>query len=79
MKATYKFLLPALLAGFLLGGCAEKDSAMPAEEAMPETSAPAEAAAEDAAPAEDAAEAASDEPGGYVPTDDERIPGETRP
>jgi outer membrane lipoprotein-sorting protein len=79
MKATYKFLLPALLAGFLLGGCAEKDAAAPAEEAMPEASAPAEeaAATEEAAPA--AEEAASDEPGGYVPTDDERIPGETRP
>ena len=79
MKATYKFLLPALLAGFLLGGCAEKDAAAPAEEAMPETSAPAEEAAapEEAAPA--AEEAASDEPGGYVPTDDERVPGETRP
>ncbi len=79
MKATYKFLLPALLAGFLLGGCAEKDAAAPAEEAMPESSAPAEeaAATEEAAPA--AEEASSDEPGGYVPTDDERVPGETRP
>lgn len=78
MKATYKFLLPALLAGFLLGGCAEKDAAAPGEEVMPETSAPAEeATTEEAAPA--AEEAASDEPGGYVPTDDERIPGETRP
>ena len=37
MKATYKFLLPALLAGFLLGGCAEKDAAAPEEEEMPET------------------------------------------
>lgn len=80
MKATYKFLLPALLAGFLLGGCAEQDASAPAEEAMPEVSAPAEeAATEEAAPAEAAAEATSDEPGGYVPTDDERIPGETRP
>lgn len=79
MKATYKFLLPAFLAVFLLGGCAEKDAAAPAEEAMSEASAPAEeaAATEEASPA--AEEAASDEPGGYVPTDDERIPGETRP
>lgn len=80
MKATYKFLLPALIAGFLLGGCAEKDSAAPAEEMTTEEAAPAEEmATEEAAPAEAAAEASSDEPGGYVPTDDERIPGETRP
>lgn len=79
MKVTYKILVPALLAGLLLGGCAEKDAAAPAEETM-EQEAPAteEMATEAAEPAE--AEApASDEPGGYVPTDEERVPGETRP
>jgi hypothetical protein len=77
MKVTYKLLVPALLAGFLLGGCAEKEAEAPVEEMTTEEAAPAEEmAAEEAAPA--AEEAASDEPGGYVPTDEERIPGETR-
>lgn len=80
MKVTYKFLVPALLAGFMLGGCAEKDVAAPAEEAMEQaTEAAGEMATE--APAAEAsapAEAASSEPGGYVPTDEERVPGETR-
>ncbi len=77
MKATYKLLLAALLAGFFLGGCAEKETAAPAEEAPMAEEAPAaeEAAAEEAPAAE---EASSDEPGGYVPTDEERVPGETR-
>ncbi len=80
MKVTYKFLLPALLAGFLLGGCAEKDASTPADEAMPEASEAMPEASEAMPEASDeAAEPASDEPGGYVPTDDERIPGETRP
>ena len=59
MKVTYKLLVPALLAGFLLAACAEKEAEAPAEEMATE-------------------EAASDEPGGYVPTDDELIAGETR-
>lgn len=77
MKVTYKILVPALLAGFLLGGCAESDTAAPAEEVM-EQEAPAteEMATEQPAEAE---ATASDEPGGYVPTDEELIPGETRP
>jgi hypothetical protein len=77
MKVTYKLLVPALLAGFLLGGCAEKEAAAPAEETM-EQEAPAateEMATESAEPME---APAADEPGGYVPTDEERVPGETR-
>lgn len=80
MKVTYKVLLIALLAGFALGGCAEKDVAAPAEEAMEEVSEAAGDAVEAAGDAVEAVEeAVSNEPGGYVPTDDERIPGETRP
>lgn len=75
MKVTYKLLVPALLAGFLLAACAEKEAEAPVEEMATEEMATEEMATEEAAPAE---EAASDEPGGYVPTDEERIPGETR-
>jgi uncharacterized lipoprotein YbaY len=74
MKVTYKLLVPALLAGFLLAACAEKEAEAPVEEMTTEEAAPAEEMATEEAPVEEA----SDEPGGYVPTDDERIPGETR-
>ncbi|MDG1096245.1 MAG: hypothetical protein P8N23_01285 [Methylophilaceae bacterium] len=70
MKVTYKLLVPALLAGFLLAACAEKEAEAPVEEMTTEEAAPAEEMATE--------EAASDEPGGYVPTDDELIAGETR-
>jgi hypothetical protein len=84
MKVTYKVLLIALLAGFALGGCAEKDVAAPAEEAMEEVTEAAGDAVEAAGDAVEAAgdaveEAVSNEPGGYVPTEEERVPGETRP
>ena len=77
MKVTYKLLVPALLAGFLLAACAEKEAAAPVDEMTTEEAAPAaeEMATEEAPAAE---EASSDEPGGYVPTDEERIPGETK-
>ena len=65
MKVTYKLLVPALLAGFLLAACAEKEAEAPVEEMTTEEAAPA-------------AEEASGEPGGYVPTDEERVPGETK-
>ena len=68
MKVTYKLLVPALLAGFLLASCAEKEAEAPVDEM----------ATESAATEESAEAPASNEPGGYVPTDDERIPGETR-
>jgi uncharacterized lipoprotein YbaY len=70
MKVTYKLLVPALLAGFLLAACAEKEAEAPVEEMAAE-----EMATEEAPAAE---ESSSNEPGGYVPTDDELIPGETR-
>jgi len=69
MKVTYKLLVPALLAGFLLAACAEKEAEAPVDEMTTEEAAPAEAAAE---------EPSSTEPGGYVPAEDEVIPGETR-
>lgn len=79
MKVSYKLLVPALLAGFILTGCGEKDVAAPAEEMAADVSEAAgemtEAAGEMAA---EVTEAASSEPGGYVPTADELIPGETR-
>ncbi|QVL46015.1 MAG: hypothetical protein KFB94_02585 [Methylophilaceae bacterium] len=73
MKVTYKLLVPALLAGFLLAACAEKEAEAPVDEMATE-----EMATESAATEESAEAPASNEPGGYVPTDDERIPGETR-
>lgn len=78
MKVTYKLLVPALLAGFLLAACAEKEAEAPVDEMATEemTTEEAAPAAEEAAPAAD--ESSSGEPGGYVPTDEERIPGETR-
>lgn len=80
MKVTYKLLVPALLAGFLLGACAEKEAAMPEEAAVEEMATEAtEATEEMAAEATEATEeASSNEPGGYVPSADELIPGETR-
>jgi hypothetical protein len=79
MKVTYKVLVPALLAGFLLGGCAEKDTAAPAEETMGQEAPAATEEMSTEASEPVAAEApTADEPGGYVPTDEERIPGETR-
>lgn len=72
MNAAYKLLVPALLAGFLLGACAEKDAAISEEVVTEEvTEAVEEVAVE-------ATEEASTEPGGYVPSADELIPGETR-
>ena len=83
MKVSYKLLVPAFLAGLLLIGCGQPDVATPVEDAMEQASDAAadvtEAAGEMAEDAVDAAaEAVSNEPGGYVPTDDERVPGETR-
>ncbi|MFW5431634.1 MAG: hypothetical protein ACKE5M_00130 [Methylophilaceae bacterium] len=79
MKVSYKLLVPAFLAGFLLVACGQQDTAMPAEEAMEAAGEMAEEAMEATGEmAEEVMEAASDEPGGYVPTEDELIPGETR-
>lgn len=88
MKVSNKLFVPAFLAALLLAGCGQQDVAAPVEDAMEsatEMATDAAEAATDAAAevASDAAEAVeeavSDEPGGYVPTADELIPGETRP
>lgn len=75
MKLNAFLAVPALLGALLLSACGEKaaDVAEPAADAT--TEAMPEAAATDAAPA---AEAAPAEAGGYEPTAEERIPGETR-
>jgi len=84
MKVSYKLLVPAFVAGLLLIGCGQQDVAAPVEEVMEQATDAAVDAAADVTEAagevaEEAAEVVSNEPGGYVPTDDERIPGETRP
>ncbi len=84
MKVSYKLLVPAFLAGFMLIGCGQQDVAAPAEEAMESATEAAaevtEAAGEMVEDAADAVgEAVSNEPGGYEPTEEERIPGVTRP
>lgn len=78
-------MMPAILAAFFLAACGQQsETATPVEDAMDSATEAVEEAAGDAAEAvEEAAEAveeaASNEPGGYVPTEDELIPGETRP
>lgn len=81
-------LLATLLAALFLTACGEKAAEMPATDApaaevAPTTDAAAPAAdAASAAPASEAAPAAVAETatgGGYEPTAEERIPGETRP
>jgi hypothetical protein len=59
--------LAALFALTLITGCGPKEEAASTDEAVP---------MEEAAPTEEAApaEPASSEPGGYEPTDEERVP-----
>jgi len=59
-------LLVLGVSGLLMAGCGQKEEAAPAE-------APAPAAA----PVEEAPAPAAAEPGGYVPTAEERVPGIT--
>ena len=69
MTALLRSLLVLGVTGLLMVGCGQKEEAAPAE------AAPAPAAA--AAPAEAAPAPAVAEPGGYVPTAEERVPGIT--
>lgn len=88
MKVSYKLLVPAFLAGLMLTACGQQDVSAPVDEAMESAAEMATDATEAAGEmAGDAAEAAGEmveeavsgsEPGGYVPTDDERVPGVTR-
>ncbi len=59
--------LAALFALTLITGCGPKEEAAPTDESVP---------TEEAAPLEEAApaEPASSEPGGYEPSDEERVP-----
>lgn len=83
---TTTFLVPVLLSALLLTGCdkgadatkAAADAAMQAtdaaKDAMPEATPGAAPAATEAAPAAESTAGG----GGYEPTAEERIPGETR-
>jgi len=80
MKDSYKLLVPAFLAGLLLIGCGQQDTATPVEEAVDSAAEVTEAAGEMVEDAAEAVEeAVSNEPGGYEPTEEERVPGVTRP
>ncbi len=89
MTNKLKFLVPALLAGFIMVGCGQQaEDGMPAaEETMNDMAGTAsdaaeaveEAASDMADATSDMAESVTNEPGGYVPADDELVPGETRP
>jgi len=68
MSTLLRSLLVLGVAGVLVAGCGKKEEAVPAETAPAPAAAPAAAAA----PAPAAAE-----PGGYVPTAEERVPGIT--
>lgn len=67
MSTLLRSLLVLGVAGILMVGCGKKEEAVPAEA----TPAPA------AAPVESAPAPAASEPGGYVPTAEERVPGIT--
>ena len=69
-------LLATLLAALFLTACGEKAPEAPVEAAPAAEVAPA---ADAAAPTVEAAPAAAETGGGYVPTAEELIPGETRP
>ena len=70
MSTLLRTILALSVTGLLVVGCGKKEEA-PAETAP--VAAPVEAAASPTA----AVEAPSNEPGGYVPTAEERIPGIT--
>ena len=78
MDILKKFALPAA-ALFLLTACGSADNEPgPGGVSVGEARALDEAGEMASDTVEAAAEAVSGEPGGYVPTDDERVPGETR-
>lgn len=72
MSSLLRSILLASLVGFLVVGCGNKEEAVDAAtEAVSDT---ADAVSE---AAEEVTEAVSSEPGGYEPTEDERVPGIT--
>ncbi len=74
MKLSSIFVIPALLGALLLSACGDKEAEV--SKATEEATQAAGEAVKDAAT--EAAPAAT-EPGGYVPTPEERVPGVTRP
>jgi colicin import membrane protein len=85
MQVKSIFVIPALLGALLLTACGEKAeqatdaAAGAATEAVQDAATATTDAAKDAATAVVEAVPAAAEPGGYVPTPEELIPGETRP
>lgn len=71
MSALLRSLLVLGVASVLMVGCGEKEAAAPEADAMVEMA--PEAAPVEAAPAPEAPA----EAGGYVPTEEERVPGIT--
>jgi hypothetical protein len=84
MQVKSVFVIPALLGALLLTACGEKAeqatdaAAGAATEAVQDAATATTDAAKDAAAAVVEAVPAAAEPGGYVPTPEELIPGETR-
>jgi hypothetical protein len=74
MKLASTLLATTLFTALFLTACGEK----PAEEAAPAATSEA-MPAETTAPAAEEAAPAANEPGGYVPTEEERVPGITVP
>ncbi len=68
MSSLLRSLLVLGVAGLLIVGCGKKEEAAPVEAAP---------AAVEAAPAPAEAAPAANEPGGYEPTAEERVPGIT--
>jgi len=66
MKVNFKFLAAVLFASLLLNACGEKEAEAPVVAPAPVVAEPAPAPK-------------VEEPGGYVPTPEERVPGEIRP
>lgn len=78
MSSLLRSILLASLVGFLVVGCGNKEAVEATSEAVDAAS---EAVSDTADAVSDAAEevteAVSSEPGGYEPTEDERVPGIT--
>jgi hypothetical protein len=75
MKLASTLFATTLFTALFLTACGEK----PAEEAAPAAATSEAMPAETAAPAAEEAAPAANEPGGYVPTEEERVPGITVP
>lgn len=79
MSSLLRSILLASLVGFLVVGCGNKEEAVEATSEAVDAATEAVSDTADAVSeaAEEVTEAASSEPGGYEPTEDERVPGIT--